>query len=129
MEADRILALVGGAAIGGLHDRGAAAGADYELSVSVGVGLDPARQAGQLAGFVIIFGFRLEALGDAALVVGGGGLDERVGLGRFRNTGRAVEDEGRRDLRLVEDQLRLQQPQLKADGPQRPAGSSERWGG
>src|SRR3546814_17867896 len=119
MEADRILALVGGAAIGGLHDRGAAAGADYELSVSVGVGLDPARQAGQLAGFVIIFGFRLEALGDAALVVGGGGLDERVGLGRFRNTGRAVEAEGRRDLRLVADHVRLQEPLPNGRTPSR----------
>ena len=47
-----------------------------------------------------------------------GGRDQRVGLVRLGNPRRAVEDEGRGDVRLVEQQLGLQQLELEADRPQ-----------
>ena len=70
------------------------------------------------ARLVIILRFGLEPLGDRALAVGRGGGDQRVGLVRLGDARRAVEDEGRGDVRLVEQQLGLQQLELEADRPQ-----------
>ena len=118
VEADRCPALVDGAAIGRLHDRRAAARADDEMALAVLVGLDPAGEPGELARLVIIFGLGLEPLRDRALAVGRGGRDQRVGLRRLGDAGRAVEDEGRGDAGFVEQQLRLQQLELEADRAQ-----------
>ena len=43
-------------------------------------------------------------------------IEQRLGLGGLRDTRRTVEDEGRGDLGLFEQQLRLQQFQLETDG-------------
>ena len=88
------------------------------MALPVGVGLGAAGEPGELARHVVIFAVRLEPLGDAPLAVGRRGGDQRVGLVRLGDPRRAVEDEGRGDLRLVEQQLGLQQFELEADRPQ-----------
>ena len=50
-----------------------------------------------------------------ALAVGRGGGDDRIGLFGLGNPGRAIEDEGRGDPRLVEHQFGLEQFELEAD--------------
>ena len=60
----------------------------------------------------------LQPLGDQPLLVGRRHFDQRVGLVRLGNARRAVEDEGGRDVRLVEQQLGLQQFELEAHRPQ-----------
>ena len=55
VEPDRFAALVGGAAVGGLHDRRPAARADDEMALALLVRLDPAGEPRQLARDIVIF--------------------------------------------------------------------------
>ena len=112
-------ALVDGAAIGRLHDRRAAARADDELPAALLVGLAPGWPAGRACATrhnICDLAFSRSAIArwlsvEAAAI----SASALRGLG---NPGRAVEDEGRGDPRLVEQQLGLQQLELEADRPQ-----------
>ena len=114
VEADALLALVAGAAVGGFHHRRPAARADDELPPPFLVAVAAAGEPRQLAGDVVIARLRLQPLGDQPLLVVGRRLDQSVGQRRLRDPRRAVEDEHRADLGFVEEQLRLQQLELEA---------------
>ena len=80
--------------------------------------LAAAGEARQLRRDIVIMRLGLQPLGNGALLVVGRARDERIGHRRLRNPCRAVEDEGRADLRFVHEQLGLQELKLEADGPQ-----------
>ncbi len=88
------------------------------MAPAVLVGLGAAGEPGELARHVIIFGIGLEPLGDLALALARSGGDEGVGLGRLGDARRAVEDKGRGDLGLVEEELGLEQFELETDRAQ-----------
>src|SRR2546430_171517 len=79
---------------------------------------DVAREPRKLACHIVIGRLRLQPFGDRALLVIGRGRHQRVGHVRRGHPRRAVEDEGRADVRFVEEELGLQQLQLKADRAQ-----------
>ena len=112
------LALVGGAAIGRLHDRRTSARADDEMAPAFGIHFLAARKPGKRPRLVIIFRLGLEPLGDPALVVGRRGRDQGVGRFRLGDPRRSVEDHRRSDPRLVEKQFWLEQLELEPDRPQ-----------
>jgi len=107
-----------GAAIGRLHDRGAAARTDDEMAASRFVHRILRRDPRQLARLVIIARLSTQIFRDALLFGRGRGVDARLHLLRFGDARRSVEDEGRFDLRLVHQQLRLQQFELEPHRPQ-----------
>jgi hypothetical protein len=88
------------------------------MPLALGIRPDPAGEPRELARFLVEARFLLELLGDPALLVGRGRLDQRVGLVGLRDARGAVDDEGGRDLRLVEQQLGLEQFELEADRAQ-----------
>ena len=117
------------AAVGGLHERRPAARADDEVALAVLVDREAADPRRQLARYVIIMRLGDQPLGDLAVPVGPRRFEQRLGLGRLGHAGRAVEDEGRGDVRLVHQQLGLQQLELEADraqiGPKQEVGVLE----
>ena len=118
IESDRLLAGIGGTAIGRLHDRRPAPRADDEIALAIGGNAAGTGQPRQFAGLVIIFGFLFQPLGNLARVVVNRRCDQGIGLVRLRYPGRAVHDQRGADTGLVEQHLRLEQFQLEADGPE-----------
>ena len=89
------------------------------MALALLVAVAAAGEPGELARDVVIMRLGLEPLGDRALlVVGRAPAISASAIRRLGNPRRAVEDEGRADLRLVQQQLGLQQLELEADRPQ-----------
>src|SRR3546814_2591422 len=78
------------------------------------LGRKAARDTGKLARDLVIFRFLDQLLGDCLRGVAFGRVEQRLRLFGLGDPRRAIKDEGRADMRFVEQQLRLQQLDRKS---------------
>src|SRR3546814_13753009 len=82
------------------------------------LGRKAARDTGKLARDLVIFRFLDQLLGDCLRGVAFGRGEQRLRLFGLGDPRRAIKDEGRADMRFVEQKLRLQQFELEPHRPQ-----------
>ncbi len=105
-QPDRLGAGLAGAAVAGLHDAGAAAGADHEFPPAAAHGF-LTRQPGETARFLVV----VRQLGQRL-------CPRCVALVRRRDARAAEHHHCRGDLALRQDHLEFQELELQAHGPQ-----------